>query len=321
MNFNRESFVRVLLAISLCSMAACRPPSTLGPMPTRIQADVAFIGGPQQEGRAVGSAGSNRVANYIVREYQALSLKGAFLDGCSGDNACAFGFFQPFTSENARNAKNIGAVIQGTDSLLRHEYVVIGAHYDHIGRSATLSLDPENRDDVRPGADDNASGTAAVMELARRLAARPPRRSVLVLHFDAEELGLIGSRAFVAASPVVRRKIQFMLNLDMVGRLSRGGLEIDKATLMYDDPPLLAVVDSAAKALNIRHSYTDKIAGRSDHESFRRGDISAVAFFTGFHSDYHRSTDHVYKLDVRGIGLVTDVAEAVVRFAADRRSR
>jgi len=282
--------------------------------------DVSFIGSARQEGRAVGSAGSNRAAEYIVQLYKSLSLPGAFRASCGvSAAACGDGFYQPFTRPNAKNAKNIGVIIEGSDPLVRGEYIVVGAHYDHVGRSATLSLDPEKNDEIRPGADDNASGTAAVMELGRRLAAHPPRRSVVLVHFDAEELGLVGSSVFVAAPPVVRARIKFMLNLDMVGRLRDGGLEIDKSTLVFDDPPLLAVVDSAANALNIRHTFTKDIEGRSDHANFRQSDISAIAFFTGFHRDYHRATDVVAKLDVRGIGKVADVAEAVVRFAANRK--
>jgi Zn-dependent M28 family amino/carboxypeptidase len=319
MPFPQRNWSRAACLLALIAVGSCRPPVVQGPIPAGIQTDVAFIGSPRLEGRAVGSAGANRAATYIVDHYKSLSLAGAFRTGCTLQGAaCGDGYYQPFTRQNARNAKNIGAVISGTDSALRNEFIVIGAHYDHVGRSRTLSLDPENEDAVRPGADDNASGTAAVMELGRRLAARPPRRSVLLVHFDAEELGLFGSSLFVSAPPVSRRQMKLMLNLDMVGRLRRGGLEIDKSTLVFDDSLLLAVVDSAATALNVRHSFTRDISGRSDHASFRQADISALAFFTGFHGDYHRATDVVSRLDVRGIGQVTDVVEAVVRFAADR---
>ena len=312
--------MRAMRVLAFVCVASCHAPvAPLGPVPSGIQTDVSFVGSVRQEGRAVGSPGSNRVAAYIVDRYKSLSLDGAFRTSCGVSPACGDGFFQPFTRQNARNAKNIAAIIQGSDESVRGEYVVIGAHYDHVGRSATLSLDPERNDEIRPGADDNASGTAAVMELGRRLAAHPPRRSILLVHFDAEELGLIGSSLFVAAPPVVRSRIKFMLNLDMVGRLRSGGLEIDKSTLMFDDPPLLLVLDSASTASGIRHSFTKEIDARSDHATFRRSDISSMAFFTGFHGDYHRTTDVVAKLDVRGIGKVTDVAEAVVRFAADRK--
>ncbi|MEP6831781.1 MAG: M20/M25/M40 family metallo-hydrolase [Gemmatimonas sp.] len=310
--------IRVLVLVGLASCHAAVVPS--GPIPLGIQTDVSFVASPRQEGRAVGSSGSNRVAEYIVQRYKSLGLEGAFRLTCgTAAPACGDGFYQPFTGQNARNAKNVGAIIVGSDPSVRGEYIVIGAHYDHVGRSATLSLDPEKRDEIRPGADDNGSGTVAVMELGRRLAEHPPRRSILLLHFDAEELGLIGSSAFVNRPPVTRGQIRFMLNLDMVGRLRDGGLEIDKSTLMYDDPPLLAVLDSAARALNMKHSFTNEIGGRSDHANFRRIDVSAIALFTGFHNDYHRTTDVVAKLDLRGIGSVTDVAEAVVRFAADRK--
>jgi Zn-dependent M28 family amino/carboxypeptidase len=316
----QSMLARSVRVFAVVVIASCAPPVALGPIPTGIQADVSFIGDVQQEGRAVGSAGSNRVANFIVERYKALSLKGAFQATCGRLAAsCGDGYFQPFSGPNAFNAKNIGAVIEGSDPAVRNEFIVIGAHYDHIGRSVTLSLDPLRGDVIRPGADDNASGTAAVLELGRRLAARPPRRSVLLLHFDAEELGLFGSSVFVRMPPVPLRQVRLMLNLDMVGRLSEGGLEIDQSMLMYDDPELLAVADSAATALKVRHSVIRKKEGRSDHASFRRADVSALAFFTGYHRDYHRSTDVVSKLDVRGIDRVADIVEAMARFAADRK--
>ena len=313
--------MRSIRLLAFLLVASCRSAAVAtGPIPAAIQTDVSFIGSARQEGRAVGSPGSNRVAAYIVEQYKRMSLDGAFRMSCGvTPAACGDGFFQPFTRQNARNAKNVAAIVEGSDPEVRGEYIVVGAHYDHIGRSATLSLDPEREGEIRPGADDNASGTAAVLELGRRLSAHPARRSVLLVHFDAEELGLYGSSLFVAAPPVVKSRIKFMLNLDMVGRLSAGGLQIDKATLMYDDPPLLLVVDSASTALGIRHAFTKEIDGRSDHSTFRQADISALALFTGFHNDYHRTTDVVAKLDVRGIGKVVDVAEAVVRFAADRK--
>ena len=312
--------MRAFRTLAVVLLASCHSAVVAtGPIPVGIQTDVSFIASPRQEGRAVGSPGSNRAAAYIAQQYKSLALPGAFRLLCGTTApACGEGYYQPFSRMNARNAKNIGAIVEGSDPAVRGEYIVVGAHYDHVGRSATLSLDPARNDEIRPGADDNASGTAAVLELARRLAARPPRRSVLLLNFDAEEVGLFGSAFFSSLPAVAPRKMLFMVNLDMVGRLSQGGLLIDKSTMLYDDPPLLAVLDSAAKSLAIRHSFTREIDGRSDHASFRQIDVSSIAFFTGFHGDYHRTTDTVARLDVRGIGRVADVAEAVVRFAADR---
>ncbi|MEO7362858.1 MAG: M28 family peptidase [Gemmatimonadaceae bacterium] len=304
-------------------LAACQPPAPAvapGPIPAAIQTDVSFIGSERQEGRAVGSAGSNRVASYIVQLYKQLALPGAFPAQCSpAQPPCDASYFQPFSRQNARNAKNIGVVINGSDAAVRNQYIVIGAHYDHIGRSQTLSLDEERADSIRPGADDNASGTAAIMELARRLAARPPRRSIMIVHFDAEEVGLYGSEFFVDAPPVPRRQMKFMLNLDMVGRLSAGKFSADTTSLIFPDVRVISVLDSASRSLGIRIAYINDINGRSDHASFRRVDVPSIALFTGFHSDYHRATDVVSKLDVRGIGRIADIAEALVRFEADRR--
>lgn len=305
----------------LVAINACRPPAVVvEPIPEGIREDVTFIGSFAQEGRMSGSAGANRVANRIVQRYISLGLRGAFATDCANTQFdCTRGYFQPFVRQGGQDAKNIAAIIPGIDSTVRDEYVIVGAHYDHIGRSVGLSLDPDKGPEIRPGADDNASGTAAVMEIARRLSARPARRSVVVVHFDAEEVGLIGSKFFVSRSPIPLRKAKLMINLDMVGRLRQNGLEIDRSTLMYDDPELLAVADSIAKSRKFALNFTRKIEERSDHAPFRRGDVSALALFTGFHDDYHRTTDIVAKLDISGIGRVSDVAEALVRFAADRK--
>ena len=120
---------------------------------------------------------------------------------CATGTACGVSYFQYFKNEEV-GGHNVASFIRGSDPDLYREFIVVGAHYDHLGTSARFALDPDLLSSVRPGADDNASGTAAVLELARRLAASPPKRSVLLVHFDAEEWGLVGSRAFVQRPPV-----------------------------------------------------------------------------------------------------------------------
>jgi Zn-dependent M28 family amino/carboxypeptidase len=179
--------------------------------------------------------------------------------------------------------------------------------------SPVSSLDPQLGTWVRPGADDNASGTAAVLELGRRLAAHPAPRSVLLVHFDAEELGLVGSGVFVRRPPVPPVMMVLMVNLDMVGRLHRGPLILDVSAA---DRPLRDFADSVARALGVPARTTKSIAGRSDHASFREIGVPAVALFTGFHGDYHRATDVPSRIDVPGLLRVIDVAEGIVRAAA-----
>src|SRR5262249_44171764 len=152
----------------------------------------------------------------------------------------------------------------GLDSARRKEYVVIGAHFDHLGRSPSFAMDRYAGFVLRPGADDNASGTAAVLELARRFAERATKRSILLLNFDAEELGLMGSRALLIAPPVPKPAMIFMLNLDMVGRLRDDRLFIETQRI---DRAGRAVFDSAAKAVGL-HTQFIPDDRRSDHASF-----------------------------------------------------
>jgi len=204
--------------------------------------------------------------------------------------------------------------VRGSDPTLGDEYVVVGAHSDHIGTSVAMANDVDRGEAVRPGADDNASGTAAVLELARRLAERPPRRSVLLVNFDAEEIGLVGSNEFLAHPPIDPGRIVLMVNLDMVGRLRDDRLYVE----VHGPRALAAFVDSAARASDLRPSPTRETSGRSDHAPFIDLRIPAVALFTGFHDDYHRATDIAARINVGGIRRVVDVAERIVRGAADR---
>jgi Zn-dependent M28 family amino/carboxypeptidase len=233
---------------------------------------------------------------------------------CRGTSECTPTYFQPFSARGV-TAKNVAAVIPGADSALRDQYIIVGAHYDHLGRSSRGALDREVGEVLRPGADDNASGSAAVLELARRLAVRPARRSVLVIHFDAEEWGLVGSRVFVEHMPIRRESIVSMLNMDMVGRLRGARLMVDVSSA---NAVIRVFVDSAAATAGVPTVRSSAIAERSDHASFRRAGIPVVALFTGFHDDYHRATDTAARIDVPGILRVVDVAEAFVRMVGDQ---
>jgi aminopeptidase YwaD len=214
--------------------------------------------------------------------------------------------------------QNVVALIPGRDPALHGEYVVIGAHFDHLGRSSTGALDPEAKDAIRNGADDNASGTAAVLELARIFAERPPRRAILVAHFGGEELGLLGSQWFVEHAPVALDSIAAMVNFDMVGRLRNDKLIVYGAATARELPAILA---SANVAPRLRVSAQGDGFGPSDHSSFYMKGIPVLHFFTDLHEDYHRATDDVEKINFAGEARVVAMAERVVRSIADRPSR
>lgn len=306
-------------ALLLALATACAGARTPAPAPTpaerasaaRIAADVAWLAAPERAGRPTGSAASDSTAAYLARRYRTLGIPGAFGAACR----CADAYVQAFRA-GGDPAHNVAARIAGADSTVAEEVVVVGAHLDHIGRATWLSADPEHGAVVRPGADDNASGTAAVLELARRLAERPPRRSVIVAHFDAEELGLFGSRAFVDRPPVPRARVRLMVNLDMVGRLRGDRLLVEIARR---ERPLAPLVEDAARAAGLRVSYTYETEGRSDHTTFAEWRVPALALFTGFHDDYHAMTDTPSRVNVVGLRRVVDVAERIVRAVADER--
>jgi len=185
--------------------------------------------------------------------------------------------------------QNVAGVVRGRDPQLASEAVVIGAHYDHLGLGRHDVLDPGAAGQVHPGADDNASGTAAVMELARAIAARRDdlKRSVIFLTFSGEELGLLGSAYYTAHPLWPLDKTVAMLNLDMVGRVRDGKLYVGGVGTSPAFPKLLEAANTTGLHLeSSRSGY-----GASDHTSFYVSDVPVLFFFSGLHPDYHRATD------------------------------
>ena len=205
-------------------------------------------------------------------------------------------------------ASNVIGFIEGNDPVLKDEYIVVGAHFDHLGLGGRRSgsLNPDTLI-IHNGADDNASGTAGILELSHKLINNRNllKRSVIVICFDAEEKGLLGSK-YYAKNPV--RNISntaMMINMDMIGRLN-------------DNSVILGGVGSSVNFVNIisdaRNNHTLEIEtnmggvgfGRSDHASFYRENIPVLFFFTGAHEDYHKPSDDWDKIDYQGEKRVLD---------------
>ena len=220
-----------------------------------------------------------------------------------------------------RPTQNVVALLRGRDPALRDEYVVIGAHFDHLGRETTFAQDPEAGDAIRNGADDNASGTAAVLDLARLLAANPPRRSVIFVNFSAEELGVLGSSWFVNHPPVPLERIVAMLNFDMVGRLRNDKLIVYGTSTATELKGILDSANAAAGSTMLRVTGSGDGYGPSDQSSFYAKDIPVLHFFTDLHDDYHRATDDADKINAAGEARVVELALRVARAVADRPAR
>jgi len=319
-------------------LAACRTvergAASARPEADRLQRDIAYLADDRLEGRGTGTAGNDSAASWLARRHAALGLEPVVVDttrdGCAVDRqrpACRV-LLQSFTARGAELAhagkpeglrtQNVVAMVPGRDPALAGEVVVIGAHFDHLGRSPASALDPEARDAIRNGADDNASGTAAVLELARLFAAQPARRSIVFVHFTAEELGLLGSQWFVEHSPVALDSIVAMVNFDMVGRLRNDRVIVYGVATARELPGLL---DSANVEPKLRISAVGDGFGPSDHSSFYAKGIPVLHFFTDLHDDYHRATDDIEKIDAVGEARVVTLAERAVRAIADRQAR
>ncbi len=211
-------------------------------------------------------------------------------------------------------ARNVIARLPGSDPALAHEVVVIGAHYDHVGRGHDGGSLARAVGEIHNGADDNASGTAGLLELAQRFAPERPRRTLLFIGFSGEERGLLGSAHFVEHPTVPRESIVAMLNLDMIGRLGAKPLEVGG---VGTSPAFEALVEEVCRAEGLKVQLDPSGYGPSDHASFYAAEIPVLFFFTGLHEDYHRPSDDVERLDAAGAARVARVAAACARAIAD----
>ncbi len=287
----------------------------------RVGRDIRYLADDAQEGRGIGTAGLDSAAAYIATTFAKIGLKPA------GDH----GFFQRFTVDSGApaaahvpgaagaHAKNVVALLPGSGPLAS-QTLVIGAHYDHLGRGGFGALDdPDSTGKVHNGADDNASGTVALAEIARRLKADrvSNRRTIVFVAFSGEELGLLGSTYYVKHPVRPLETTYAMLNLDMVGRLGDRKLAVFGTETAKEFPALL---DSVTTHDRMSATGSGDGYGSSDQESFYTQNIPVLHFFTGMHLDYHRSTDDWEKIDLPGLVRVAEVASDMARRLATREA-
>lgn len=270
----------------------------------RLLADVAVLANDSMAGRAAGTEGGARARAFLLR---ALAETGA--------SAVEGGFEQPFQWERG-NGVNLVATVPGRGE--RDQVVVLTAHYDHVG---------VREGEIYNGADDNASGVAAALEITRRIVREPLDHTLIVALLDAEELGMRGARAFVASPPVPLERIALDVNLDMVSRtdglLWAGGAHHTPALR----PPLERVAARAPVTLRLGHDRPgapdgDDWTQLSDHAAFHERGIPFVYFGVEDHPDYHRPTDDVERIDpaeyaaaVQTISIALRELDAALPFA------
>jgi membrane-associated protease RseP (regulator of RpoE activity) len=218
--------------------------------------------------------------------------------------------------EERGTAANIIGILPGRDPVLRETAVVVGAHYDHLGLGGEYSLAPSQYGEIHPGADDNASGTAALILLARAFAkSGGAERTLIFAAFSAEEMGIVGSSHYTKRPRIPLEQTVAMINLDMVGRLKDQTLYVFGVKTGKEFADLLQEVN---RDRHLILKLGGGAYGPSDHTSFYARKIPALLFFTGPHGDYHRPSDTVDKINASGLAEVTRFVYRVVEHLANR---
>jgi hypothetical protein len=195
--------------------------------------------------------------------------------------------------------RNVLGIVSGSDAMLQNEWLVVGAHYDHLGLGDRNSLAPSQIGQIHHGADDNASGTAGMLELARLAAKNKQswKRSILFMAFAGEELGLLGSSYFVSHPNIPLANVAAMINMDMIGRVTNDRLFVGG---VGTSPNFKPWVEEFNKSVGLKLDYSDSGFGSSDHTSFNAKKIPVLFIFSGLHSDYHKPSDTYDKINAEG---------------------
>jgi aminopeptidase N len=279
----------------------------------RMMQDIAYLAADNMAGRGLGTPELDRAADYIAEQFRAAGLQSV------GDEGK--GYFQSWTTKTGEfkhtvTLKNIVGVIPGQNSQWAGQSVVISAHYDHLGRGWP-DVHKGDKGKIHPGADDNASGVAVLLELARSLGRKwKPERAVVFVAFTAEEAERLGSIYYVqhpSAYPI--DKVMAMLNLDTVGRLGKNELLVLGSGSTRE---WVHIFRGAGFVTGVPVKSVADELGSSDQRSFLDAGVPAVQLSTGPHSDFHRPSDTPDKIDAAGLVKTAAVLNEAVEYLASR---
>lgn len=302
------SFILIIFSLQAVSAQATAAAKKLAPGSKIINAaqllrDDEILSADDMQGRGIGTEGGTKARNFVADRFKS-----------SGVSSLANTYFQPFEFTNRAGAKISGANVVGVieGKKYKDKYIVISAHYDHLGTRGGV---------VYNGADDDASGTAALFAIAEYFAKNKPDHSLIFAAFDGEESGLRGSQAFVAAPPVKLESIVLNLNMDMIAHNDVGELY---ATGTYANPQLKPTLELVAKTAKVKlllgHegpnvSKQDDWTDQSDQGSFNKVKVPFIYFGVEDHKDYHKPTDDFININQAFyVHAVETILEAVKRF-------
>lgn len=296
-------FLFLLIGTLACSYQGDKPDDLNSDITADdITTHITFLASDELKGREAGTADEAKAANYIANHFRDFGLEPA------GDDQT---FLQEFTinTELLRNphstdttgekrlSKNVVGLLQGTGNS--DEFIIIGAHYDHLGYGEFGSLYRGETKRIHNGADDNASGTAGVLELAHYFSENRPETDILFLAFSGEEMGLLGSAHYAENPTLDLENALAMINMDMIGRMSDKKLMIFGIGTADSWENIMLTANTDSLDLNLVPDGT----GSSDHTSFYYKNIPVLHYFTDTHSDYHRPSDDTEYVNAEGEAL------------------
>ena len=321
MNQTRSLVIVAALALGAGTLPAQTAPATHSREAAAVLKDIRYLASDSIDGRLTGSPQNDSVAAYLARRLKRLGLKpggdaGTFLQHWTVNSTGA-------TREAGvadRATENVVGILPGSDRALAGQDIVIGAHFDHLGNGPYGSAaHGDSVHLIHHGADDNASGTAAVLEIARMLAARRPHpaRTIVIVLFSGEEEGALGSAWYADHPAMPMDSTVAMLNLDMVGRMRDNRLLVLGALSATEWPALL---DSVNTRYHLDVHASGSGWGPSDQNSFFAKRRPVLHFFTDLHTDYHAPADTWDKINADGIETIAHLVVDMARRLADRRA-
>jgi hypothetical protein len=262
-----------------------------------VQKHVSVLADDTFEGREAGSRGGRAAGLYIVKQLEAAGIPGG---GAKGS------YYQPF----GNGYSNILGVLEGRDPQLKQEVLVISAHYDHVGYGTRRnSYGPVGL--IHNGADDNASGVAALLKIVEAFSKlpEPPKRTILFAFWDGEEKGLLGSEHWAAQPTIPLNRVRMVINADMVGRLRGNRLEIFGSRTTSG---LRRAISSENIEPGLLIDFSWEMKSNSDHYTFFKRQIPSLLVHTGLHGDYHRPSDDAERLNHEGLKQIAQLLFLVV---------
>lgn len=280
-----------------------------------MQKDMEYLASDKLEGREIGTKGEQTAAKYLAKRFKQIGLEPKGTDGFYQEFSVK-PKYNPHAKVQADTSKAIvGKNVIGFINNNAASTVVIGAHFDHLGYGGEGSLSPEEHA-IHNGADDNASGVTVMLQLAKWIQGKYTHNNYLFIGFSGEEKGLWGSNWFVKHPTIDLATVNYMLNMDMVGRLDK-----ERKLAVYGtgtSPVWNEILEDIAKKNNVQMISKPSGVGPSDHTSFYLADEPVLHFFTGQHEDYHKPSDDADKINYEGMKTVQSFIEDVIAAVEDK---